>query len=77
MQVTVKLFASLRERLGYTEKSLDVSADWTVGDIWNLIVDGADVPAEVLMAINYSYVKPGAKVGEGDEIAFFPPVTGG
>ena len=36
----------------------------------------ADVSA-IRIAVNQDYAKPGDPVGPGDEIAFFPPVTGG
>lgn len=31
----------------------------------------------IRIAVNQSYAKPGDRVGDGDEVALFPPVTGG
>jgi molybdopterin synthase sulfur carrier subunit len=35
------------------------------------------MPDNLLMAINQDYVQADANVEDGDEVAFFPPVTGG
>ena len=34
-------------------------------------------PANTLVAINQEYASPASAVRAGDEVAFFPPVTGG
>jgi len=36
-----------------------------------------DVPKDVLIAVNHKYVDKGFKLNDGDEVAYFPPVTGG
>ncbi len=38
---------------------------------------GKELPDNILSAINMEYVKADARVKDGDEVAFFPPVTGG
>jgi len=79
MSITVKYFASLRELVGRSEDRLEVNtARMTVAEVWTRVA-GADrsLPANVLTAINMEYVKPDTQVKDGDEIAFFPPVTGG
>ncbi|MCG6887145.1 MAG: molybdopterin converting factor subunit 1 [Proteobacteria bacterium] len=77
MSITVKYFASLREQMGTGEVRLDTSAATTVGEAWQQATDGADLPANLLMAVNMEYVDAHHKVQDGDEVAFFPPVTGG
>jgi len=79
MSITVKYFASLRERLGRTEDQLELSGeDSTVAEIWQRVsVSEPELPDNILTAINMEYVKPDARVKDGDEVAFFPPVTGG
>jgi molybdopterin synthase sulfur carrier subunit len=77
MRVQVRLFAGLRERLGVSERELDVPAGTRVAQLWPLLVPGQSLPENVLAARNMEYVDPGKRVQEGDEIAFFPPVTGG
>lgn len=74
--ITVRYFASLRETLGRGQDSLPLTADTTVADVW-LRVAGDRAPVRVLAAVNAEYADFAAKVAPGDEIAFFPPVTGG
>lgn len=77
MPVTVKYFASLREHHG-AGRQLEVSGDGvTVADIWARASNGEALPANVLMAVNLEYVGADHAVEDGDEVAFFPPVTGG
>ena len=49
----------------------------TVDDIWDHCAGGKTRPENVLIAVNMDYVDGKALVKEGDEVAFFPPVTGG
>jgi sulfur-carrier protein len=75
--VTVKYFASLREQHGADRRLEAVGENTTVADIWALASDGAVLPGNVLMAVNLEYVGADHPVSDGDEVAFFPPVTGG
>ena len=77
MSVTVRYFASLRESLGRDEDVLDSGAAATVGEVWNAVSGGKPLPGNVLAAVNLTYVNPDHPVKDGDEVAFFPPVTGG
>ncbi len=77
MRIKVKLFASLRERLELTERDVEIDEGHTVNDVWNTIAGDSGLPANVMAAVNMDYVKPETKVVDGDEVAFFPPVTGG
>ncbi len=76
MNITVKYFASLREQQGKREESLDLEKETSVAEIWESVSGSLDAE-NVLMAINMEYVKPDTIVKDGDEVAFFPPVTGG
>lgn len=77
MSIHVKFFASLRERLGREAQEVEASEGLTVGALW-CAVSGTDCqPANVLAALNHEYVVPAQPVRDGDEVAFFPPVTGG
>ena len=77
MRVTVKFFASLRERIGITETVFESSqAQLAVQDIWQAL-SPVEPPASVLIAVNMEYVSADHLAGDGDEVAFFPPVTGG
>lgn len=77
MTVTVKFFASLRETMGRGEVEVDAALANTVADAWRLATGGKPVPANVLVAVNLEYTQLGASIRAGDEVAFFPPVTGG
>jgi molybdopterin synthase sulfur carrier subunit len=77
MQVTVKFFASLSEQTGITELTIETDGAATVMDIWNQATTHQRMPSSTLCAINMTYARSGDSVHDGDEIAFFPPVTGG
>ncbi len=78
-------FAWLRERMGRTEEVLPLPPDVaTVGGLVALLQarDAAGAvafahPAMVRAAVNQDFALPDTPVQDGDEIAFFPPVTGG
>jgi molybdopterin synthase sulfur carrier subunit len=79
--IKVKFFASLREQVGLDE--LDLSADQagsgsrTVASVWSAACGDTAMPANTLAAVNMEYVDLAGPVLDGDEVAFFPPVTGG
>ena len=77
MTVQVRFFASLRERFGTDDMQISVRAGATVADVWRQVIGDADLPANTLVAINQDYATLDAPVRDGDEVAFFPPVTGG
>jgi molybdopterin synthase catalytic subunit len=72
--VTVKLFAGLRERAGWSERELDGLA--RVGDVWPALELG-DEPAGLLYAVNKEYAAREHELADGDEVAVIPPVSGG
>jgi len=77
MNVTVKLFASLAEREGWREKPCALASGATVGEAWAHATGQPSLPPRVLCAVNLEYCDPGRALSAGDEVAFFPPVTGG
>ena len=77
MTITVKFFASLRESTGCREVEVDASRVHTAADAWHLATGGRPIPDHVLVAVNHEYKHAGAAIRAGDEVAFFPPVTGG
>ena len=77
MSVTVKFFAGLREALGISETTVEVDTSSTARDIWAGATNGAELPDNTLCAINLTHIELDQPVQDGDEVAFFPPVTGG
>ena len=77
MTVRVRFFASLSERLGVSDRQLSLETGATVADVWRQVVGEVQPPQNVLAAVNLDYVDFSAPVTDGDEVAFFPPVTGG
>lgn len=77
MTITVRYFASLRETVGRVEDHLDAGDIRTVADVWARLGVQADMPERVLIAVNHEYTDFEHPVKDGDEVALFPPVTGG
>lgn len=77
MNVKVRYFASLRDRMGRSEDNVSFDADSvTVADVWSQ-VSGEAIPESILVAVNMEYTDINHQIKSGDEVAFFPPVTGG
>lgn len=77
MTVQIRFFASLRERLGVADQAVAIATDATVADVWRHALGDVAPPANTLVAVNLDYADFNAAVRDGDEVAFFPPVTGG
>ncbi len=76
MEVTVRLFAGLRERAGSAERRLELPDGSSVADIWPALALG-DEPAGLLYAVNREYAGSDRPLVDGDEVALIPPVSGG
>jgi molybdopterin synthase sulfur carrier subunit len=77
MAIRVRYFASLRDQLRRSEDELQPSSDLTVADIWSQLWPDIPLPPNILTAVNREYRELNHLVQDGDEVAFFPPVTGG
>lgn len=77
MKVKVRLFASLREEVGVKETEVELDAGATANSLWRKVVEDKDIPGDVMTAVNLDYAGPETLLSDGDEVAFFPPVTGG
>ena len=85
MNIKVLYFARLKEAVNYSTEEIDVPADVLNvtalknflsqrGETWADLFNGKQV---VRAAINHALVDDLAAINSGDEVAFFPPVTGG
>ena len=76
VQVTVRLFAQLRERAGRSELDVELPDGARVRDAIDALGDlAAGLP--VVMAVNREYADDSAELSPGDELALIPPVSGG
>ena len=85
MKVKILFFAGLREQVGTSAEEIDLPADVTTvaalrsflggkGSSWKEALSEKKL---IRTAVNQDMVEAGARIKAGDEIAFFPPVTGG
>jgi molybdopterin synthase sulfur carrier subunit len=78
-------FAWLRDRIGLSEEQVDAPAEVrNVGDLLAWLKTRSPRHAEALadlaivkIAVNQDYAGPDQVLAPGDEVALFPPVTGG
>ncbi|MDD2767451.1 MAG: molybdopterin converting factor subunit 1 [Methylococcus sp.] len=77
MTIRVRYFASLRERMGRADEELVPENLASVADVWKAVCEGQPLPENILCAVNMEYAHADTAVKDGDEVAFFPPVTGG
>ncbi|MBP7079797.1 MAG: molybdopterin converting factor subunit 1 [Rhodocyclaceae bacterium] len=84
MSTTVLFFAGLREAVGTSSFSFDLPPEVnTVGALREHLAAGSDRwsaltrTTNLRAAVNQLMVDMNAAVTDGDEVAFFPPVTGG
>jgi molybdopterin synthase catalytic subunit len=81
MQVTVKLFGSLREATGAKELVVRLPDGAALGELAALLSREhpafAAMEAKLRAAVNHEMAERGQALADGDEIAFLPPVAGG
>ena len=84
MRLTVLYLARLREAFGRREESIELTDGATTADLLQTLRARGDAWAIALepgravrIAINQEMCAATAPLSEGDEVALFPPVTGG
>ncbi len=81
MRVTIKLFARLREIAGAGRLERELADGASVGDLLAALRAEfprlADVTARTITSVNQEFAAPDRPLHDGDEVAIFPPVSGG
>ncbi|HEY8940675.1 MAG TPA: molybdopterin converting factor subunit 1 [Cellvibrio sp.] len=81
--IHIVFLAQLREQLGVAKLDIPVGQIQTLSDLKNYLLlqnsswESALSNTKLLTAVNHAYVKGDHALVDGDEVAFFPPVTGG
>ncbi len=81
--ITIRFFARLREELDTEQLALPAEPNLTTGAILAQLAERGGAWAQlqgeqpVMIAVNQTMAKLSTEVNPGDEVAFFPPVTGG
>lgn len=76
MSIKTLFFASLREQVGQSQVQSAWQTGLTAQQLWQQVTQ-TEFPANVLVARNQEYCESDTLLSDGDEVAFFPPVTGG
>jgi len=79
MKLNIRLFATLKERAGTNALSLELPDSANVETLLAVLAAPALAPSlrTVLVAVNNDYAFPDQMLAPDDEIALFPPVSGG
>jgi molybdopterin converting factor subunit 1 len=81
VRVRVRLFASLRDVVGERELELELAEGATVGEAWTHLVERHPAlgprRGSLTAAVNRRYAPWATPLGDGDEVVFIPPVSGG
>jgi molybdopterin converting factor subunit 1 len=81
VRVTIKLFARLREIAGAGRLERELTDGASVGDLLAVLRAEfprlADVTARTITSVNQEFATPDRPLHDGDEVAIFPPVSGG
>lgn len=82
MEITVRYFAAIRERLGFEEETIELEGRAPVlEDLWDELVSRHDelegLRDGIRLARNREFSDPDTSLEEGDVVALIPPVAGG
>ena len=77
MAIKVKYFANLRELIGRSEDSIEYRDGLSIAAIWDMVKGDVKDNTAYLAALNMEYANNDTTVKDGDEVAFFPKVSGG
>lgn len=75
--IKIKLFGSIRETLQLDSTQIQAEGISSVRDVWQAIASDQPVDDNLYCSVNHHHSSFETAVSDGDEVAFFPPVTGG
>ncbi|MEM7345850.1 MAG: MoaD/ThiS family protein, partial [Chloroflexota bacterium] len=81
MKIKVKLFARMRELIGHSVLERELPENSTVATLVALLEDEfpnlGDAAPRTVISLNREFTEIDTVLHDGDEVAFFPPVSGG
>lgn len=81
MKYTVQLFATIKDRVGLPQVILDLNSPATVEDLLDQLVEKFPAVApslhSMIISVNQEFADRSSGISPTDEIALFPPVSGG
>ena len=81
LNITLRLFAGYRERVGQSVLELTMPTGATVGSVAQVVFERypglIGTPTALVIAVNEEYQLHDYELADGDEVALIPPVSGG
>jgi molybdopterin converting factor subunit 1 len=81
MKAKVRLFARLSELAGTREAEVEMGEGLTASEVYQALCGRypalKELNGSIRYAVNGEYTEPRSPVGDGDEVALIPPVSGG
>ncbi len=81
MNLNIKYFAGLREKIGRSEETIELPSEATVADLWDALTtrhpELSKMRSFVRVAVNRDFVDDSTRLAADDEVALIPPVSGG
>ena len=81
MKVEIRLYATLRDKIGERRITIDLDEPFDVKNLtetvkakYPIMSDSVD---SAVVSVNRAFATMGTSINEGDEVAMFPPVSGG
>lgn len=81
MEIHIRYFAAIRERLQLEEERVTLDAPLTLAGLWSHLAELhpelAGLRRHIRLAINLDFAEDDTLLSDGDEVALIPPVAGG